>query len=97
MQVRLAPSVASKVEGVRISLEYSKLTYTVNFLLDAIKHKWDLNLDYQPQIGTINPKVRLDERHQSWISQYAIHRGINVTAATNLLISEYLAGNINVC
>ncbi|MBD2680915.1 MULTISPECIES: hypothetical protein [Nostoc] len=93
MQVRLAAQVASKVEGVRLSLNYSKLTDTVNLLLDAIKHQWHLKLSCLPQTGTINPKVRLDERHQAWVSQYAIERGISVTSATNLLISEYLAGN----
>ncbi len=93
MQVRLAPSVAAKVEGIRQSLEYLKLSDTVNLLLDAIRHKWKLNLAYQPQTGTVKPKVRLDERHVEWMSQYAIERGINATSATNLLISEYLAGN----
>jgi hypothetical protein len=72
---------------------YSKLSDTVNLLLDAIKHQWSLKLSYLPQTGTINPKVRLDERHQTWVSQYATERGISVTSATNLLISEYLAGN----
>jgi len=94
MQVRLAALVAAKVEGIRLSLDYSKLSDTVNLLLDAIKHQWDLKLSYQPQTGTINPKVRLDERHKKWVSQYATTRGINATSATNLLISEYLASNV---
>ncbi|BCL40267.1 hypothetical protein [Nostoc sp. MS1] len=93
MQVRLAPSVTAKVEGIRIALNYSKLSDTVNLLLDAIKHQWKLNLAYQPQTGTVKPKVRLDERHVEWVSQYATERGINATSATNLLISEYLTGN----
>ncbi|MBD2303595.1 hypothetical protein [Nostoc sp. FACHB-190] len=93
MQVRLAALVAAKVEGIRLSLNYSKLSDTVNLLLDAILHQWNLNLSYQPQNGTVNLKVRLDERHQTWVSQYAIERGINATSATNLLISEYLKGN----
>ncbi|MBD2302263.1 hypothetical protein [Nostoc sp. FACHB-190] len=97
MQVRLADQVASKVEGVRLSLNYSKLSDTVNLLLDAIRHQWHLKLSSLPQTGTINPKVRLNERHQAWVSQYATERGISVASATNLLISEYLAGNtINV-
>jgi hypothetical protein len=93
MQVRLAASVTAKVEGIRIALNYSKLSDTVNLLLDAIKHQWKLNLAYQPQTGTVKPKVRLDERHVEWVSQYATDRGINATSATNLLISEYLTGN----
>jgi hypothetical protein len=97
MQVRLAAQVAHKVEGVRLSLNYSKLTDTVNLLLDAIRHQWHLNLSPLPQTGTVNPKVRLDKRHRGWVSQYATERGISVASATNLLISEYLAGNrINV-
>jgi len=93
MQVRLAAQVASKVEGVRLCLNYSKLTDTINLLLDAIKFQWHLNLSCLPQSGTINPKVRLDVRHCDWVSQYAVERGISVSSATNLLISEYLAGN----
>ncbi|UYD31090.1 hypothetical protein HGR01_40125 (plasmid) [Tolypothrix sp. PCC 7712] len=93
MQVRLAVQVAAKVEGIRTALNYSKLSDTVNLLLDAIKHQWNLNLAYQPQTGTFQLKVRLDERHIQWVSQYATERGINATSATNLLISEYLTGN----
>ena len=93
MQIRLAAQVASKVEGIRQSLNYSKLSDIVNLLLDAIRHQWNLNLSYQPKIEANNLKVRLNKRHQLWVSQYAIERGINVTSATNLLISEYLAGN----
>lgn len=93
MQIRLAAQVASKVEGIRLSLAYSKLSDTVNMLLDAVKHQWTLNLSYLPQSGAVSQKVRLDERHHVWMSQYAAQRGINTTSATNLLISEYLAGN----
>jgi hypothetical protein len=93
MQVRLAAQVAHKVEGVRLSLNYSKLTDTVNLLLDAIRHQWHLNLSCLPQTEAVNFKVRLDKRHTVWVSQYATTRGISVTSATNLLISEYLVGN----
>jgi hypothetical protein len=37
--------------------------------------------------------VRLDKRHYDWLSQYGLERGINIACVTNLLISEYLAGN----
>jgi hypothetical protein len=94
MQVRLAAQVASKVEGVRLSLNYPKLSDTVNLLLDAIRHRWNLNLSYLPQTEATNSKVRLDERHKDWVSQYATERGISVTSATNLLISEYFGGNV---
>ncbi|QLE59878.1 hypothetical protein [Nostoc sp. TCL26-01] len=93
MQVRLAAQVAHKVEGVRLSLNYSKLSDTVNLLLDAIRHQWHLNLSSLPQTEAVNFKVRLDKRHSVWVSQYATERGISVASATNLLISEYLAGN----
>jgi hypothetical protein len=94
MQVRLAALVAAKVEGIRIALDYSKLSDTVNLLLDAIKHKWDLKLTNLSQIETSETRVRLDKRHHDWLSQYGLSRGINIASATNLLISEYLAGNV---
>jgi hypothetical protein len=93
MQVRLAPSVAAKVEGIRQSLEYLKLSDTVNLLLDAIRHKWDLKIFSLSQIETDQTRVRLDKRHYDWLSQYGLERGINIACVTNLLISEYLAGN----
>ncbi|MHC5861662.1 hypothetical protein [Nostoc sp.] len=93
MQIRLAAQVASKVEGIRQSLEYSKLSDTVNVLLDAVRQRWTLKLSYLPQSGAVSQKVRLDKRHHVWVSRYATDRGINATSATNLLISEYLAGN----
>jgi hypothetical protein len=83
MQIRLAAQVAY----------YSKLSDTVNLLLDAVRHRWTLCLSYLPQEEATSQKVRLDERHLVWVSQYAALRGINATCATNLLISEYLAGN----
>ncbi|WP_414755893.1 hypothetical protein [Anabaena sp. CCY 9910] len=95
MQVRLAPSVAAKVEGIRQSLEYLKLSDTVNLLLDAIRHKWDLKISSLSQIETNETRVRLDKRHHDWLSQYSSQRGINIASATNLLISEYLAGNVS--
>ncbi|MBD2254749.1 hypothetical protein [Nostoc parmelioides] len=95
MQVRLAPSVAAKVEGIRQSLEYLKLSDTVNLLLDAIRHKWDLKISSLSQIETKETRVRLDKRHHDWLSQYGSERGINIASATNLLISEYLAGNVS--
>ncbi|MBE9211032.1 hypothetical protein IQ244_32010 [Nostoc sp. LEGE 06077] len=95
MQVRLAAIVAAKVEGIRISLDYLKLSDTVNLLLDAIKHKWDLKLTNLSQIETSETRVRLDKRHYAWLSQYGLERGINIASATNLLISEYLAGNVS--
>lgn len=95
MQVRLAALVAAKVEGIRIALDYSKLSDTVNLLLDAIKHKWDLKLTNLSQIETSETRVRLDKRHHDWLSQYGSQRGINIASATNLLISEYLAGNVS--
>ncbi|MBD2450531.1 hypothetical protein H6G76_25930 [Nostoc sp. FACHB-152] len=95
MQVRLAALVAAKVEGIRIALNYSKLSDTVNLLLDGIKHKWDLKLSDLSQIETSETRVRLDKRHLDWLSQYGSQRGINIASATNLLISEYLAGNVN--
>ncbi|MBD2415327.1 hypothetical protein FACHB389_17805 [Nostoc calcicola FACHB-389] len=94
MQVRLATQVAAKVEGIRISLDYSKLSDTVNLLLDAIKYQWDLKLSDLSQIETTETRVRLDKRHLDWLSQYGLSRGINIASATNLLISEYLAGNV---
>lgn len=94
MQVRLAPSVAAKVEGIRQLLDYFKLSDTVNLLLDAIKHQWDLKLSNLSHIETNQTRVRLDKRHLTWLSQYGSQRGINLASATNLLISEYLAGNI---
>src|SRR5689334_21070684 len=94
MQVRLAALVAAKVEGIRISLNYLKLSDTVNLLLDAIKHKWDLKLSNLSQIEITETRVRLDKRHYVWLSQYGLERGINLAAATNLLISEYLAGKL---
>jgi hypothetical protein len=93
MQVRLAPSVAAKVEGIRQSLEYLKLSDTVNLLLDAIKHKWDLKISSLSQIETTETRVRLSKHHYDWLSQYGLERGINIACVTNLLISEYLAGN----
>ncbi|MBD2168912.1 hypothetical protein H6G04_31545 [Calothrix membranacea FACHB-236] len=93
MQVRLAAIVAAKVEGIRLRLDYLKLSDTVNLLLDAIKHKWDLKLTNLSQIETKEARVRLDKRHYEWLSQYGLSRGINIASATNLLISEYLAGN----
>jgi hypothetical protein len=95
MQVRLAAVVAAKVEGIRQSLDYSKLSDTVNLLLDAIKYKWDLKLTNLSQIETSETRVRLDKRHLDWLSQYGLERGINIACVTNLLISEYLAGNVN--
>jgi hypothetical protein len=95
MQVRLAALVAAKVEGIRLSLNYSKLSDTVNLLLDAIKHKWDLKLSNLSQIETSETRVRLDKRHHDWLSQYGLERGINIASATNLLISEYLAVNVS--
>ncbi|MBU7584454.1 MAG: hypothetical protein KAF91_16325 [Nostoc sp. TH1S01] len=95
MQVRLAALVAAKVEGIRQSLDYSKLSDTVNLLLDAIKYKWDLKLSDLSQIETNETRVRLDKRHLDWLSQYGSQRGINIASATNLLISEYLAGNVS--
>jgi hypothetical protein len=94
MQVRLATQVAAKVEGIRIALNYSKLSDIVNLLLDAIKHQWDLKLSNLSQIETNETRVRLDKRHYDWLSQYGLERGINIASVTNLLISEYLAGNI---
>lgn len=94
MQVRLAALVAAKVEGIRQSLNYSKLSDTVNLLLDAIKHQWDLKLTDLSQIETSETRVRLNKRHHDWLSQYGSQRGINIASATNLLISEYLAGNV---
>ncbi|MBD2533187.1 hypothetical protein H6G97_27890 [Nostoc flagelliforme FACHB-838] len=93
MQIRLAPPVASKVEGIRLSLGYSKLSETVNLLMDAIRHQWSLNLTYLSQGVTTDARVRLDKRHLVWLSQYGAERGINIASVTNLLISEYLAGN----
>ncbi|MBD2358749.1 hypothetical protein H6G41_29840 [Tolypothrix sp. FACHB-123] len=93
MQVRLAAIVAAKVEGIRLRFDYLKLSDTVNLLLDAIKHKWDLKLTNLSQIETKEARVRLDKRHYEWLSQYGLSRGINIASATNLLISEYLAGN----
>ncbi|MBD2498449.1 hypothetical protein [Nostoc sp. FACHB-280] len=95
MQVRLAALVAAKVEGIRIALDYLKLSDTVNLLLDAIKHQWDLKLSSLSQIETNETRVRLDKRHLDWLSQYGLERGINIASATNLLISEYLAGNVS--
>jgi hypothetical protein len=95
MQVRLAALVAAKVEGIRQSLNYSKLSDTVNLLLDAIKHQWDLKLSDLSQIETTETRVRLDKRHLDWLSQYGLERGIPIACVTNLLISEYLAGNVS--
>lgn len=95
MQVRLAAQVAAKVEGVRQKLNYSKLSDAVNLLLDAIKHQWDLKLADLSQIETKKTRVRLEERHLQWLSQYGVERGINIAAVTNLLISEYLSGKLS--
>ncbi|AFY45478.1 hypothetical protein [Nostoc sp. PCC 7107] len=94
MQVRLAAKVAAKVEGIRQLLHYQTLTDTVNLLLDAIKHQWDLKLTNLSQIETKDTRVRLDNRHLSWLSQYGEERGINIASVTNLLISEYLSGKL---
>ncbi|MEA5504846.1 hypothetical protein VB735_17380 [Halotia wernerae UHCC 0503] len=93
MQIRLAAQVASKVEGVRLSLNYSKLSDTVNLLLDAIRHEWDLKIVNLSFFETEETRVRLDQRHYEWLSQYGESRGINIVCVTNLLISEYLLGN----
>jgi hypothetical protein len=61
--------------------------------LDAIRHKWDLKISSLSQIETNETRVRLDKRHYEWLSQYGLERGINIACVTNLLISEYLAGN----
>jgi hypothetical protein len=95
MQVRLAAQVAAKLEGVRQKLNYSKLSDVVNLLLDAIKHQWDLKLVDLSQIETNETRVRLEERHLQWLSQYGDERGINIAAVTNLLISEYLSGKLS--
>lgn len=91
MQVRLAAKVAAKVEGIRQLLNYQTSSDTVNLLLDAIKHQWDLKLTNLSQIETKDVRVRLATRNIEWMSQYGDERGIDVTAVTNLLISEYLA------
>jgi hypothetical protein len=95
MQVRLAPTVAAKVEGVRVKLNYFKLSDCVNLILDAIKHQWDLKLDSLSQFETSETRVRLDKRHLSWLSQYGDERGINIASVTNLLVSEYLSGKLS--
>ncbi|ALF52806.1 hypothetical protein ACX27_07925 [Nostoc piscinale CENA21] len=94
MQVRLAATVAAKAEGVRQLLNYQTLSDTVNLLLDAIKHQWDLKLTDLSQIETSDTRVRLDKRHLSWLSQYGEERGINIASVTNLLISEHLSGKL---
>lgn len=95
MQVRLAPTVACKVEGIRQLLDYPKLSDCVNLILDAIKHQWDLKLVSLSQVETNETRVRLDKRHLSWLSQYGDERGINIASVTNLLISEYLSGKLS--
>jgi hypothetical protein len=48
----------------------------------------------QSRISKPVPSIRLklDKRHQCWVKDYATERGISASAATNLIVSEYLSG-----
>lgn len=106
MEIRLSKQVAAKVVAVQAALEYSSPRDVVMLILDARRFGWDLKLSGMSQSTTSKSttsksriskpvssmRLKLDKRHQCWVKDYATERGISASAATNLIVSEYLSG-----
>jgi hypothetical protein len=91
MEIRLSKQVAASLVGVQAALGYPSPKEVVTLILDARRFGWDLKLSAIPQPAS-SIRLRLNKRHEDWIKDFAHLRGISVSGAINLIVSEYLAG-----
>ncbi|MBW4600330.1 MAG: hypothetical protein KME29_12170 [Calothrix sp. FI2-JRJ7] len=84
----------AEVEGIRDKLVGASNKYVVDLIFDSIVNEWGLRIHHTP-IKSDSHKIRLAERHFTYVEEYATQRHISLTLAANLILNDYFSFRIS--
>jgi hypothetical protein len=83
----------AEIEGIKRVLTGASDKYIIDLILDTIVYELGLKIHHIP-VTSNSHKIRLAERHFSFVEQYAKQRHISLTLAANLILNDYFSSRI---
>lgn len=93
MYVTINSHNMTEIEGIKRVLVGASDKYVIDLILDAIVFDLGLKISHIP-VSSNSHKIRLAERHLSFVEQYASQRHISITLAANLILNDYFSSRL---
>jgi hypothetical protein len=94
MYVTISSHNMGEIEGIRRVLRGATAKYVVDLIFDSLIYRWEIKIPHSTT-NSDSHKIRLAERHFTFVEQYATQRHISVTLAVNLILNDYFSSRTN--